>query len=108
MSFVKEMKQTKEEYSLAVRYNGEFAGEVVFHNMDVFGSVEIGVRLLTKFRGLGIGTEATRLATEYAKSIGATQIIMKCFKENDSSCNMIKKAGFTESHQTNTHIFFKI
>lgn len=108
MSFVKEMKQTKEEYSLAVRYKGEFAGEVVFHNMDVFGSVEIGVRLLAKFRGLGIGTEATKLASEYAKKIGATKIIMKCFKENTVSYNMIKKAGFTETHQTDTHTFFKL
>ena len=108
ISFVKEMKQTKEEYSLAIRYKGEFAGEVVFHNMDVFGSVEIGVRLLTKFRGLGIGTEATKLASEYAKKIGAKKIIMKCFKENTASYNMIKKAGFTETHQTDTHTFFKL
>ena len=108
MNFVKEMKKNKEEYSFAIRYDGKFAGEVVFHNMDVFGSVEIGVRLLGEFHGLGLGTETTKLASDYAEKIGATKITMKCFKENTASYNMIKKAGFKESYTTDTHIYFQL
>ena len=40
------MKKKKEEYSLAVRVNGVFAGEGVFHNFDVFGNVELGTMML--------------------------------------------------------------
>ena len=106
MDFVRTMKDTKEEYSLAIRHDGKFAGEVVFHNMDVFGKVEIGVRLLPKFHGHGLGTEATILAADYAKKCGASEITMKCLKENTASYNMIKKAGFKESHKTDTHVHF--
>ncbi len=108
MNFVKRMKDTKEEYSLAIRYNGNLAGEVVFHNMDVFGGVEIGIRLMSKYQGLGLGTEATQLASDYARKIGAKKISMKCFKVNTASCNMIEKAGFRKTHTSDTHVYFEL
>ena len=40
------MKETKEEYSVAIRYNSRFAGEGVFHNFDYFGNVELGIVVL--------------------------------------------------------------
>ncbi len=108
MGFVERMKDTKEEYSLAIRYNGKFAGEVVFHNMDVFGSVEIGIRLIGKYQGLGLGTEATIIASDYAKKIGAKKISMRCFKENTVSCHMIEKAGFKRTHTSDSHVYFEL
>ena len=106
IQFVQTMKETKEEYSLAIRYEDTFAGEIVFHNFDYKKGVEIGIRLLPEFQGLGLGTEAVKLASEYARKVGAEQIKMKCFKENNPSYNMIKKAHFKETCTDDTHIHF--
>lgn len=97
INFVENMKSTKEEYSLAVRIDDKFAGEAVFHNFDYFGNVEIGIRLLPEYQGLGIGTRAVKAMKQYAfNNLGAHSVKMKCFLQNERSANMIKNAGFIE------------
>lgn len=97
INFVNDMKSTKEEYSLAVRIDDKFAGEAVFHNFDYFGNIELGIRLLPEFQGLGIATRAVLAMKQYAfNTLGAHCIKMKCFLQNEKSAKMIKKAGFIE------------
>ncbi len=107
MGFFKKLKDSGEEYALAIRYEGNLCGEIVFHNFDFSLGVEIGIRLLPEFQGKGLATEAVVCATEFLKEIGAKQITMKCYIENTASYNMIKRAGFTQTGKNDTHIFFK-
>ena len=96
------------EYSLAVRVNGVFAGEGVFHNFDVFGNVELGIRLLREFQGKGIASCAVVAMNNYAKNIlRAKTVKMKCFLQNTASERMIKKAGFSEVSRDDNFIFFE-
>lgn len=108
IDFAELMKKKKEEYSLAVRVNGVFAGEGVFHNFDVFGNVELGIRLLREFQGKGIASCAVVAMNNYAKNIlRAKTVKMKCFLQNTASERMIKKAGFAEVSRDDNFIFFE-
>lgn len=108
IDFVEMMKKKKEEYSLAVRVNGVFAGEGVFHNFDIFGNIELGIRLLPEFQGKGIGSYAVVAMKNYAKNtLKAKSVKMKCFLKNTASERMIKKAGFAEVSRSNDFIFFE-
>ena len=107
INFAKQMKKTREEYSVAVRADGKFVGEAVFHNFDYFGNVELGIRLLPEFQGKGFATDAVKIMTDYAKTtIGAKSIKMKCFHQNEKSIKMIKNAGFTEVSRDDKFIYF--
>ena len=107
INFAKQMKKTREEYSVAVRADGKFVGEAVFHNFDYFGNVELGIRLLPEFQGKGFATDAVKIMTDYAKTtIGAKNIKMKCFHQNEKSIKMIKNAGFTEVSRDDKFIYF--
>ena len=107
IDFIKEMKATKEEYSVAIRTNSVFAGEGVFHNFDFFGSVELGIRLLPEFQGQGLATDAVKAMKNFAvKTLNAKTIKMKCMPENRKSAEMIKKSGFTEESRDEKFIYF--
>ena len=102
------MKRKKEEYSLAVRVNGVFAVDGVFHNFDIFGNIELGIRLLPEFQGKGIGSYAVVAMKNYAKNtLKAKSVKMKCFLKNTASERKIKKAGFAEVSRSNDFIFFE-
>jgi len=107
IDFIKEMKETKEEYSVAIRYNSRFAGEGVFHNFDYFGNVELGIRLLPEFQGQGLATDAVIAMKNFAENtLGAKAAKMKCMHENRKSAEMIKKSGFTEESRDEKFIYF--
>lgn len=107
LDFVNALKSRCEEYSLAIRYEGHFIGEVVLHGFDYSCGVELGVRLLPDYQGMGLGSEAVECAADYAAAIGAKAVKMKCFLQNTASYNMIKKVGFKETCRDETYIYFE-
>ncbi|MBE7058688.1 MAG: GNAT family N-acetyltransferase [Ruminococcaceae bacterium] len=107
IDFVKKMKETKEEYSVAIRVDSSFAGEGVFHNFDFCGSVELGIRLLPEFQGQGFAVDAVKAMKNFATStLNAKTVKMKCMLENRKSADMIKKSGFTEESRDEIFIYF--
>ena len=108
MNFLKVMKKTCEEYSVAIRYENKFAGEVVFHEFDLKGNLVVGIRLLPEFHGKGIASETLKCAFDYAKTLGTKLIKMKCLKENHPSEKMIRRAGLTEVLRDEKYIYFHL
>lgn len=87
--------------NFAIRYKGEFAGEVILYDFDFGGTCEIGVRILPEFDRRGIGKEAMNAVAEYAiYTLGIDKVRAKCFKENLPSKRMLSaimnKAGEDE------------
>lgn len=107
IDFVRKMKETKEEYSVAIRVTSAFAGEGVFHNFDFRGNVELGIRLLPEFQGQGFAVDTVKAMKNFAKNtLNAKTIKMKCMLENHKSAEMIKKSGFTEESRDKKFIYF--
>lgn len=108
-SFQNLLKQRKEEYSLLVKKQGIVLGEVVLHNFDYFGGVEVGFRLKREHHGKGYATIAVKALIDYAfETLGAKKVKTRCFKQNQPSFNLIKRLGFTKESQSDTHYFFSM
>ena len=83
-------------------------GEAVLHNFTYDGKVEIGVRLLKKYHGLGFATESVKLLIDYAKTELNLNPVSKCYIKNEKSFKMLTRAGFKEKNRDKKFIYFNI
>ena len=106
--FQKKMKETKEEYSLAVKKDGIMIGELVMHNLDYFGGVEIGFRFFKDCQGKGYAVESASALRDYCFNVlGANTVKSRCYKENLPSAKLIGRLGLKQYKESDTHYFFK-
>ncbi len=107
--FQQKMKDTKEEYSFAARENGEMIGELVLHNFDYFGGLEMGFRFFKERQGKGFAFESASALRDYAiNTLKAIRVKSRCYKENQPSRRLIERLGLTEYEQDQTHYYFKM
>ncbi|MBE5734449.1 MAG: GNAT family N-acetyltransferase [Clostridiales bacterium] len=108
-AFQNSLKEKKEEFSFAVKLCGKMIGELVLHNFDFFGGVEMGFRFFKQFHGKGFAIEsATALKNYVIDTLGAKKLKSRCFKENIPSANLINRLGLTKSHEDQTHYYFEL
>lgn len=107
IDFMKGLKSKKEEYSVAVRLNGEMIGEIVFYNFDYFGGAETGFRFFKNYRGKGYATESVCSAIDYIYALKAKKIKCRAYKNNLPSLKLINKLGFKKVSETEEQIFFE-
>lgn len=88
----------KTELQLVLEYDGEFAGALSFHTLDLEDEkAEIGYWLTAKTRGKGVATAATKLLTEYGfETIGFHRIEALVVASNLPSLKTLKNAGYTQ------------
>lgn len=107
-SFQQKLKDLKEEYSLAVRLDGVMIGELVLHNFDYYGGVEIGFRFFKEHQGKGYAFESAERLKEYCfDNLRAKTVKSRCFKENLPSRRLIERLGLKLYTESETHYFFK-
>lgn len=103
------LKEKKEEYSLAVKRDGEMIGELVLHNFDEEGGVEIGFRFFQECQGKGYALESATALKDYVfNTLGATTLKSRCYKENLPSRKLIGKIGLVQTHESLTHYYFAL
>ena len=108
-AFQKALKDKKEEYSLAVRLNGRMIGELVLHNFDYFGGVEMGFRFFKEYQGKGYAFESASALKNYVFNVLKAQTLKsRCFKQNVPSRRLIEKLGLKLSYTDDTHFYFKL
>ena len=108
-NFQKELKEKKEEYSFAVKKDNLLIGELVLHNFDDDGGVEMGFRFFKECHGKGYAIESASALKEYAFSVlGAKRLKSRCFKENVQSRKLIERLGLKMCDQNQTHYFFEL
>ena len=108
-NFQKSLKNKKEEFSFAVRLNEEMIGELVLHNFDFFGGVEMGFRFFKDFQKKGYAIESASALKDYALEVlGAKKLKSRCFKENLPSKKIIERLGLKIKKETDTHFFFEL
>ena len=107
-NFMQTLKNRKEEYSIAVKKDGEMIGEIVFYNFGYSGETEIGFRFFTEYQGKGFAYESVKAAIEYAFQAGFKKIKSRHFKENARSEKLILKLGFSFTEESETHKFYEL
>jgi RimJ/RimL family protein N-acetyltransferase len=106
-SFQQSLKNKKEEYSFAVKLSGKMIGELVLHNFDYYGGVEMGFRFFKEYQGNGYATESAEALKWYVfEVLKAKTLYSRCFKENTPSHNLILRLGLAEYKSDKTHYYF--
>ena len=107
--FQKKMKAVKEEYALAVKKDGVMVGELVLHNFDYHGGIEMGFRFFKDCQGKGYAIESASALRDYCFDVlGANTVKSRCFKENLPSAKLIGRLGLKQYKESDTHYFFKL
>ncbi len=107
--FQQKLKEVKEEYALAVKKDGKMIGELVLHNFDHFGGVEMGFRFFKEYHGAGYATESALALKDYVFSVlGAKKLKSRCFKQNLPSAKLIKRLGLSLTCEDETHYYFEV
>lgn len=108
-TFQKKLKDKKEEYSLALRKDNKMIGELVLHNFDYYGAVEIGFRLFKEYQGKGYAVEGVEALIKYTfEVLKAKKIKGKCFKENEKSFKVYSKLNFTLVKEDEKYFYFEL
>ena len=103
------LKEKKEEYSLAVKKDGKMIGELVLHNFDADGGVEMGFRFFKEFQGGGYATESASALKQYVfEVVGATKLKSRCYKQNLPSKRLIERLGLNKCREDDTHFYFEL
>ncbi|MBQ2794217.1 MAG: GNAT family N-acetyltransferase [Clostridia bacterium] len=77
--------------SLAIRRAGKYIGEAVIYNCDFKGEAEIGIRILSEYRGAGVGVSALDALLNYCKKIGILAVRARVRAENTPAIRMTEK-----------------
>ncbi len=97
--------------SFAVMLNGSVIGEVVFKNVDMNeGHCELGIHLINdSVKGKGFGTEAEKLAIEYAFSrLGMSTVLADTIIKNERSRHILEKLGFKKVCEKDNFFYYKL
>ena len=109
VEFQRLLKKRKEEYSLAVRLDGNLIGELVLYNFDYFGGVETGFRFFEEFQGKGYAFESANALKDYVSGVlKAKYVKSRCFKQNIPSYRLIKKLGLIKIEEDQEHFYFRL
>ena len=108
-SFMQALKENSEEFSFAVRLNGQMIGEVVLHNFGFYGDVEMGFRFFTEFQGKGYALESAKAVKEFVfNTLKAKTLKCKCYKENLASIRLIQKLDLIKRGEDDKYFYFEL
>lgn len=93
-NFRKALEDNKEEFSLAVKLNGQMIGEIVLWNFAFDGGVEVGTRFFSEYHGKGYAYESVGAVINYLKNLGVKTLRTRAFFENFASNKLFQKLGF--------------
>ena len=77
--------------SLAIRYDGEFVGEVILYSFDGRGGAEFAIRLLPEHFGKGISKCTLPLVFDLARRIGLVELLARVDSENEISRALVSR-----------------
>ncbi len=97
--------------SFAVMLDGRVIGEAVLKHIDREAkSCELGIHLIDdSVKGKGYGTEAERLAIEYAfRELGTETVLADCIIKNTRSQHILDKLGFGSTGEKDGFRLYKL
>ncbi len=95
--FQNSLFEKNEECSFAVRLNNQLIGELVLHNFDYYGGVEMGFRFFKENQSKGFAIESASALKEYLfKKLNISNLKSRCYKQNAPSKKLIEKLGLNK------------
>lgn len=95
---------TEDPLILAIDFQGEFAGYVIYHDYDD-DSIEIGWVIKPNLWGKGLASKLTDLLIEISKPTGK-DLIIECSPDQEATKHIAKKYGFVfEGTQSGLELF---
>ncbi len=98
--FLKEKTESPNEIEIVAVVDGVVAGtagiEAVGAKYKLKHRAELGIAILKKYWGLGIGKALMEACIECAKDAGYTQLELNVVAENERAVSLYKKMGFVE------------
>ena len=108
-NFQQLMVDTKEEISFAVKQNGKMVGELVLHNFDYYGGLEMGFRFFENAQGKGYAIESATALKEYVfNELGAKTLKSRCYKQNEKSNKLIERLGLKICSEDKEKYYFSL
>jgi RimJ/RimL family protein N-acetyltransferase len=96
--FIETIVPSDTEYCLAILKDDTFIG-VVGLTFNADGTPELGYWLGEPYWGQGFATEAAIAVVAAARAAGATALRSRALKDNAGSLNVLRKAGFAQTHE---------
>lgn len=96
--FINQIVPSAEEYCLSITNDGEYIGVVGLHLLES-RAPELGYWLGEPYWGHGYATEAAGAVVAAARAAGVTALRSRARTDNAGSRNVLKKVGFTETHE---------
>ena len=98
--YLKEKAESEREIELLAIVDGVIAGtagiEAIGTKYKVRHRAELGISVVKKYGGLGIGKALLTSCIECAKTAGYSQLELKVVAENERAVSMYERAGFVE------------
>jgi RimJ/RimL family protein N-acetyltransferase len=93
-------KKDRKDFAIVKKETNEFVGEVVLNHIKD-SNCNIRIALLPRFFNMGFGTDAIKLATEFAfKKLNIEQINLDVYSINPRGIRVYEKCGFKRQSQT--------
>ena len=96
--FIETIVPSDKEYCLAILKDDTFMG-VVGLTFGQDGVPELGYWLGEPYWGQGYATEAAQAVVAAARAAGAPALRSRALKDNAGSVNVLRKAGFAQTHE---------
>lgn len=87
------LRADKQGYML-VEQDGDLVGEG-FTNPSGYQYFTVGLALLERVRGMGIGTELMRTLEEESRRLGAKRLFLSVWSANPAAVHVYEKVGYT-------------
>jgi ribosomal-protein-serine acetyltransferase len=83
---------------IGIWHQGDLVGAVRYHEIDWLNkSTELGYWLGAAFEGKGLITRTCRVMIDHAfQELGLNRVVISCAKENERSCAVAERLGFTQ------------
>ncbi|MDY6367633.1 MAG: GNAT family N-acetyltransferase [Clostridia bacterium] len=108
-TLVNNLKDKKEEFSLAVKNNGNYIGEIVLWDFNYQNELQIGFRFFKKYQGLGYATESVKAVVNYLLyELKVKSVKAYCYKENLPSVKLLQKTGFDLINNDEKYYYYKL
>lgn len=101
LAMIAAMEEAERQTLIVAEVDGEIAGTCSLHEAGKYARLRhrssIGISLLQKFWGLGIGTAMMQTLLETAAALGFEQMELEVVGDNERAIALYKKLGFAET-----------
>jgi RimJ/RimL family protein N-acetyltransferase len=91
-----EMIQSDDATVFVAETGGEVVGELTAFRRASTGPATIGMGVLARWRGQGVGTALMHACVEWAREAGVHKLSLEVFPWNEAAIGLYRKFGFVE------------